>query len=164
MGISTGEVATASDVRALFRNNRLVSDILRNSNDTQKSTSVTTYTKLKEVKLNDALANCRLKFDMSREGSNPCYSQIYLNGSATGTERTLSSSTEVTYSEDFTGWVSGDLIQIYGRSGGLSSVQVNDMRFYYSEYFDMFKGISLATPSVLLTTTNPTISVINQDP
>jgi len=68
----------------------------------------------------------RITFTLTNGGgADVAHARIYRNGSAVGTDRTTTSS--AAFSEDITGWVSGDLIQIYqynnpGGGGNLSDV------------------------------------------
>lgn len=140
-----------------------ISDTLRNANDTDRSTSSDIYIKVKEVKLNAALAACRLKFTIAMpDPGYTGYGQIYKNGVAIGAERTADGGNTITFTEDFAGWVLNDLIQIYAHSDGVSSFTIRLQRFCYSKSVTAFAADALVSP--LLTTTNPTISMTNQDP
>lgn len=141
----------------------VASDNLRNSNDVEKHLSTDTYTKLKEVKLNADLAGCRIKFDLKNGTATfDATAKIYKNGVAIGTERSVNPNTYQTFSEDFTGFVNGDLIQIYVNGHASSDAYVRNMRFYYDLQIISLGSDTLVTP--LLTTSDPTISMTNQDP
>lgn len=124
------------------------SENLKNSNDTQKYTHSQTYVKLKEIKLNQDLPACRIKFDLeghSYVGEQYAYARIYKNGVAIGTERSVymgatGATTSATFSEDFTGFVKGDLIQLYAYTPGDGNAYaaVRNFRLYY----DVGLGIS----------------------
>jgi len=108
----------------------IASDALRHSNDDLKATTSGTYTKVKEVVLNQDLPACRLKYDSQRTGS-VGKARLYKNGVAIGTEQTLTLGFD-TLSEDFSDWLSGDLIQIYAYVGlPTEEAQVKNMRVYY---------------------------------
>jgi len=150
-----------------------ISNTLRNSNDTAKSTSSTSYVKIKEVLLNAALARCRIKFDLrvtTGAGENTALAKIYKNGAAIGTEQSNTSTTYVTKSQDFVSLnaVAGDLIQIYARkiSGDSAASQVRYMRFYYDpdDKITHIGGYELVTPLDLTPVRDPTIPMTNQDP
>lgn len=146
--------------------NVTVSDTLRNSNDTSRGAEVTVYTKLKEVKLNANLPACRIKFALGNlvAYNKSVYAKIYKNGVAIGAVHSHycdGAGDWVTYSEDFTGFVANDLIQIYAYTTS-GSVDVKEMRFYYSRSITQFGDAVLVTP--LETTADPTISMTNQDP
>ena len=138
-----------------------VSSNLRNSNDAEKNTALLVYTKIKEVKLNAALANCTIKFDGRAGTGGTFYARIYKNGVAIGTEKTGSSDTYTTYSQNFAGLAADDLIQIYAYCAA-TAAYVKNMRFYYDRTIIGISGETLGTP--LGVTTDPTISMTNQDP
>lgn len=77
----------------------------------------------------------RIKFDMKTSANlNDVYGRIYRNGVAVGTERTTSSTTYTTYSQDISGWSEGDLIQLFTYSGAMG-VQP------YVKNFQVYGGI-----------------------
>ncbi|GAI34201.1 unnamed protein product, partial [marine sediment metagenome] len=145
-----------------------VSDTLRNSNDAEKNSTSSSYVNVKEVLLNKDLANCRLKFSLASSLiDKTAYAKVYKNGDLIGEERSTTITTWSTFSEDFAGWVSGDLIQIYAkRDFAGASAKVKDMRFYYDEDDKITEvgGEELDTPLGLVSVRDPTISVTNQDP
>jgi hypothetical protein len=139
----------------------VVSDTLRNSNDTQRDqTGNGVYTKKKETKLNANLSAVRIKFDGYTDIEGP-KARLYKNGVAIGTERTLATSW-TTYSEDFSGFVANDLIQVYVQGEAAKTASVKNLRFYYSYQLTVIGLDTLSTP--LAVTTDPTISMTNQDP
>lgn len=87
---------------------------------------ITDYTKKIEIVLPRA-GTLRIKFWLFYDagGSSTTYGKIYRNGIAVGTERSIGT-TMTEFSEDISGWSSGDLLQIYvkktGDSSGTSSV------------------------------------------
>jgi len=192
MPIVTGQDILAADVTAiktmteahktrhqsggaddLFITAYYVSETLRNSNDTERiQTNIHAYTLLKGVLLNADLSACRIKFDLASTATDPvdqitAYACIYKNGAAIGTARSQTSATYTTYSEDFTGFASGDLIQIYAKTDhnaafeGLEKAYVRNMRFYYDKHITHIGGEDLVTDLLL---TIAAISVTNQDP
>ncbi len=113
-------------------NTTKASDTLRNSNDTEKVTVLQAYTKLKEIKLDGALPACRIKLDLRSGGSSGnAHGRIYKNGVAIGTERVNTTGSYVTYSEDFTGFVLNNLIQIYCYGLTDNAGVTQNMRIYY---------------------------------
>jgi hypothetical protein len=139
----------------------IVSDTLKHSNDTLRIFTSATYIKVKEILLNVNMSPMRLKFNLGAGAGNIAYGQIYKNGVAIGTERSVNG-TETTFSEDFSGWVAGDLIQIYAkRTSGSGSTYVQLMKLYYDINLTSLFGNTLSTP--LLTTTVLTAPT-NQDP
>ncbi len=142
-----------------------VSNVLENSNDADKWATAVTYAKKKEIKLNADMAFCRIKFDLEADTtSEDVFGRIYKNGVAIGTERTRNGTGGVyeTFTEDFAGFVSGDLIQIYIRTSVvLHGVHVKNMRFYYDSAITHIAGMELSTPVAVKA---GAISVTNQDP
>jgi len=142
----------------------IASDKLRSSNDTERTTESTSYVKLKEILLNGNISACRIKFDL-KVGNiyNVCYGRVYKNGVAIGTERNTSSNSYITFSEDFSPLISGDLLQIYIKLvyGGYSplTVYVANFRIYYNRYFPKILDLNPETPFEL-----ETVSTTNQDP
>ena len=138
-------------------------DNLQSSNDGQKSTQNTSIVKMKEILLNADMPICRLKFHLANNtGAYVATGRIYKNGSPIGTERTVTTSGGTTFSEDFTNWLSGDLIQLYGKiSDGAQFCFIKEMRLYYQDLVTENLGVALVTPLPL---TTDTISVTNQDP
>lgn len=109
----------------------IVSDVLQHSNDTSPTTTSATYVKLKEIKLATSLENCRVRFYLEKADGVQATGRVYKNGAAIGIERQTISFT--TYSEDFTDFDVGDLIQIYAHSdAGGETTRVSALRFYYS--------------------------------
>ena len=117
----------------------LASDVLQASADTERESSDSSvYNLVKEIKTRFA-GVIRVKFDMKANfgggGSGTGYGQIYINGSAAGTERTNNTETYQTYSEDIT--VSkNDLVQLYFKASYTNKYTVvRNFRFYYTKYF-----------------------------
>jgi len=73
----------------------------------------------------------RVKFDLKAQAGSRVYAKIYKNGSAVGTERETIDTNYATYSEDFTGIVPGDYIQLCVKGFNSSSVgYVRNFRIY----------------------------------
>jgi len=156
-----GSGADPQWVSALSTTSWVATDTLRHSNDTVRTTSSTTYVKLKEVLLGDDLPVVRIKFTgfVTNHYGN---AQIYKNDSPIGTERQLTINSQ-TFSEDFSGFVAGDKIQIYAKANVAGeTAYIRDMRFYYSKKVDKIAGLTVETPTIYLTP--PPISFTNQDP
>ena len=117
----------------------IVSDTLQNSNDTERSTILTSYVKLKEIQINQKVStgsNIRIKFDIKVLNGSTVYGKLYRNGVPFGTEQLTSSGTYQTFSQDFNAgsWVIGDLIQLYIKSlhgGETYRAYCRNLRFYY---------------------------------
>ena len=140
----------------------IATDDLRNSNDDIKSTIETSYTKVKELLLNEGLPVCRIYFELYTDGGGPtAYGRIYKNGAAIGTERSTTNSSPQPYTQDFKGFVSGDLIQIYAKtSSGASGSNIKNMRLKYAKQVRRFGIDELDTPLTI----NKVVSVTDQDP
>ncbi len=141
------------------------SNNLRHSNDTERSTASSSYTKVKECLLLEDISACRIKFTI-RELINgqTAYGRIYKNGVAIGTERSTTSNTGEEFSEDFTNLVAGDLIQIYiKKSVTGNTAYAKNFRFYWDNILQITKieNLELATP--IDTTTSYLVSITNQD-
>jgi len=102
------------------------------SADTIRTTSSTTYVKLKDISINQRGGMVTVKFTM-REDVNPggtAYARIYVNDVAVGTERTRDDETLTEYSENIT-IKRGDNIQIYAKhSTGSYTCSVLNFRIY----------------------------------
>ena len=101
------------------------SDVLMNSDDTEELKYGQEYEVQKEfdpilLNLHSNDSEFRIKFDMKTSNvGNLVYGRIYRNGVAVGTERSTSSTSYTTYSQDITGWSEGDFIQLYTYAGAL---------------------------------------------
>jgi hypothetical protein len=108
---------------------QVASDVLKVSADIERNTVSGAYTKIKEVRIASA-GGYRIKFALkSGTGGATSYGKIYKNGVAFGTERTTTSTTYTTYSEDLT--VSGgDLIQLYIHGNTVDTAYGKEFRAY----------------------------------
>ena len=92
----------------------VASATVQNSNDAAKATTLTTFTKVKEILLSEYLASVRVAHTQNTVdggGGGVGRARIYKNGAAIGTEHAING----TYTEDFTNFEAGDLIQIYAK-------------------------------------------------
>ena len=107
------------------------SDTLRLSADTERLTSATSYTMVKNTVVYGA-GKIRIKFSIrsnNNGGNNLAYGQIYLNGVAVGTERSNTGG-PTEYSEDI--YVSaGDKVQIYAKGNGATTSYITNFRLYF---------------------------------
>lgn len=114
------------------------SDNLKLSADTERGTTLTSYTKLKEIQVNHG-GYYRVLFDMkTSESGYSATGRIYKNGVAYGTEHIYSATTNwQTYSEDLY-FAPGDLIQIYafGNGGRTASIKDNRINFDLLPYLN----------------------------
>lgn len=84
------------------------------------------YTKIKEFLCGGA-GTFRITFDLrTLDVGQTAYGRIYRNGVAVGTERTTTSSTDVNFSEDISGWSVGDLCQLYIQSSSSNTAGASD--------------------------------------
>ena len=95
----------------------VATDTLLKSADTERNTSTDTdYVLKKEISVTNGGGTFRIKFDIHGTGApapRGAYAKIYRNGVAVGTERVDTTGVYQTFSEDISGWKSGDLIQLY---------------------------------------------------
>lgn len=105
---------------------------LRTSDDALANSSVTSYTKAKEILFNDVSGSITVKFSGSRPSPGSRFGKIYVNGNAVGTERAFdSSSTEYTENISVN---KTDLVQIYiNHGGGTGGSNVTNFRLYYDK-------------------------------
>ncbi|HBE42015.1 MAG TPA: hypothetical protein DDW27_12575 [Bacteroidales bacterium] len=110
-----------------------VSNVVVHSHDAETSSNSVTYVKVKTITLGSYVVGdrtLRIKFDLQSNDGNQVRGIIYRNGGSVGAERTTTSLTYVTYSEDITDWSAGDLIELYIKSdvGGVSRADVQNLR------------------------------------
>ena len=161
-GAGAGADPTEIAVPVVSTTTFIISDALRNYNDAEKTTTSSTYVKLKETKLNANLSACRVKFDLKSSAAGVyVYAKIYKNGTAIGTDIERSTDTYATYSQDFYSFVANDLIQIYAHQAyDTATAYVQNFRLCYTKNITAIAGDTLETA---LTTTTA-ISTTNQDP
>jgi len=114
------------------------SDILRHSNDTEKITDAGSYVKVKEI-FNNISGIWRVKFDMKALSGVTAYGRIYRDGTAYGTERSTTSTSYVTFTQDLRFDVT-DRIQLFLRSSGYASYASN-----FRLYGDIIDAIAYNT-------------------
>jgi len=109
------------------------SDVLLGYDDPETSTSGGVYTWLKTIMVPDHIiyANLRISFRIYK-GYNPgtVYGKIYKNGVAIGTEFSTTSSDPSVVPEDIAGWEAGDLIEMWGKQVGGTTMYMNNFRIY----------------------------------
>ena len=122
--------------------NFVAGDILFASADTERSTTTTppmAYTEVKKITVKRG-GILRVKFSMKGSGiaETPGLAKIYKNNIAVGTERSNGTSSYVEYSEDISGCLAGDNIQLYyglgGSSLGTRTVFVKEFRIYVNNF------------------------------
>jgi hypothetical protein len=115
-------------------------DYILASADTERSTTLESYTKVKEILIVRA-GTLRIKFDL--KGGNAAvtaYGRVYRNGVAVGTIQTQDSTSYSTKSEDIAGWSPGDLCQLYIRVktgyGTYFTTYARNFRIYTGKYVE----------------------------
>ncbi len=119
----------------------IASDDLRVSDDAEKSTSSSSYVKLKEILILRS-GGWRTKFELKCGDEDHGYATIYRNGDPVGTERLRSTAAWSTpYSEDLA-FAVGDLCQLWGRKTLGSTIQSRNFRLYaeavYGEWGEVY--------------------------
>lgn len=134
----------------------VVSDNLRNSNDTEASTSSTSFVKIKETQINAAMAAVRVKYDIKCNTSGyPGAYNLYKNGVAVGTESSDNGeTTAITITENLADISANDLIQVYAKnvSGAPKTAIALNLRFYYDEQITQFSSYTVSTPLTISNT------------
>ena len=111
------------------------------SNPGEKSTTSTTYVKLKQTKIGRS-GTYRIEFSLKTSNADyTVYGRIYRNGAAVGTERSTTEIDYVVFSEDVGGWSVGDYIEIWGMtSSGGTSAHVASLQLYVDNPFENAYG------------------------
>ena len=111
------------------------------SNPGEKSTTSTTYAKLKQTKIGRS-GTYRIVFSLKTLGSQyPAYGRIYRNGAAVGTERSVTGTNYVVFSEDIGGWSVGDYIEIWGMATNADAgAYVTSLQLYVDNPFENAYG------------------------
>ena len=129
---------------------------LRNSNDAERSIAAGVYTLIKETRLNADLPECRVKYEHKRDGGTGTgYFKLYKNGVAEGSEITNNGAVWTEMSEDLSGFVNGDLLQVYAYLvGGTGDPYVRNFRFHYdatdlSQEVTHIRSIAVTAPIAL---------------
>jgi len=112
-----------------------------------------TYTKYREIQLNEDLPAVRIKMGFA-SNYGTIFGQIYKNGVAIGTEQSTVNTTAVK-TEDFTGFVSGDLIQVYAKCTA-GTGNINDVKFCFTRTVTKIHDSTVITPIPLTFGTQPT--------
>jgi len=109
-----------------------VSDTVILSHDAEASTSSVTYIVIKTTTLGTYLGvnkTLRIKFDL-KSGSDgfTAYGKIYRGATPVGTERSTTSASYTTYSQDITDWNANDTIRLYIHGDGTHSAFIRNLR------------------------------------
>lgn len=106
-------------------------DVIFAKSDLEVSHGIGGMINRKEVQLAVG-GEIRVKFSLKSSGGNT-QGQIYKNGGAVGTLRITASGSYVEYSEDISGLVPGDLIQIYTDKDTSGTGYINNFRVYTTQ-------------------------------
>lgn len=82
------------------------------SYDTLTQANQLSWTKQYELKVSRT-GTLTISFDLASTAGHTVHAKIYRNGSAIGTERTTTSATPTTFTEDLSGWSTGDTVEIW---------------------------------------------------
>jgi hypothetical protein len=124
-------------------------------NSSEQTTTATSYTKLKETKVNENASRLRVIFSArcGLQAGTGDYKNVavFLNGVQVSEDFNPSHSNTVysTHSYDFTSGVStNDLIQIYGKKLGTSytAIYVKDVKICYTSEIEEIGALELHTP------------------
>lgn len=173
-GVKTGELGYATDYKTLYRwsgaawqtvsispvINFQVSAIPRNTNAAEKTTNDINYHKIKEIILNEDLSAVSVYFSLKGDGVQNSNGKIYKNGVAVGSQYVNGTNNYIIYSDDLTGFVAGDKLQIYARIPSVGNCWVKDFNLCYTRRIYAVGADTLQ--SALDTTT--VISTTNNDP
>jgi len=140
-----------------------LSDNIVFSNDSQKSTTSGSWTKIKEITLNEDVDLCRVNFVVgyTSQGGIIDYKEaaLYLNGELYGDVIDTQPASSTVYSRNFPdGLSSGDKVQIYARKQGSAVVNVyaNNMRICYDTDVSTFFNLPTKENLILVDTLDAT--------
>jgi hypothetical protein len=128
-----------------------------NTNSTEKSTTATVYTKVKEFLLASDMQGVRIKFDLktASTGAATAYGRIYKSDVAIGTEQTDTTCAYVTKSEDLTTFAAGSKVQVYAKtSDAAQAAYVQNLQLCYDIAIDTSAYGAMANDP---TVTSPTL-------
>lgn len=116
------------DLRSIFSDNIIV------NNPTARSTDLSVFTKLKEIRLDFVITGyVRITYEGKRVTAGVAYFTIYKDGVVLGGANNNTSTTYVKYTTDFgpITWPSGTLIQLYARNEGVGATAVQEFNLCY---------------------------------
>jgi hypothetical protein len=119
---------------ALIADNFVAGDLSLAVANTERDSASASYVKVKEITLNKG-GGLRVTFQIRRgAGGTTAYARIYKNDGAVGTEQ---SSTDTSYTstktEDITGFVPGDKVQLYIKGDGTSTAYTQNFQLSVSK-------------------------------
>ncbi|MCG7851441.1 MAG: DUF2793 domain-containing protein [Methanosarcinaceae archaeon] len=133
-------------------------------NDAEKSTNLTAYTKLKEIKINEATAgHVTVQFSVRSGSTGDVSAKVCVNGAIIGADEVHTGTGSETFEADVLNLQVNDLVQVYGKkitTGNLCCVK--NMRLIYNWTIRTIDGETLVAP-LGITKTTP-FDTTNQDP
>ena len=146
LGTDTTKVITPVTLRGLSYATTVPSENLRASSDSiAQVSSNSVYVKKKAFTIVTP-GTYRVKFDMQSSGTATAYAQIYKNGVAFGTVRSVSTSGYVTFTEDLV-FAAGDTCEVWIKAV-TTTAYVKNFRMYFDVAYSMNFNPSVSTPSV----------------
>jgi len=143
VGLSSGGVGATQLADSSVSQGKMVNytagDRLLIKSVQETTSTLTTYIALKQIRL-DRGGTLRISFKLRRVGDSllRVYGRVYRNGSAVGTERSTTSVSGDTYTQDISGWSAGDRIQVYGRTSDYSvTVGVSELRVSCGNWYGL---------------------------
>lgn len=142
----------------------LASGNVKNSNDTERTTTSTTAVKLKEIRINKNYSGTlRVVWLMACEKGYGVWGQVYKNGTPIGTEQGTGNLYPTAFTQDISGGLAaGDLIQIYLRAASGDTGHVKNMKLAFDWLLTKVMNWILSNPLALSNTDG--LDVTNQDP
>lgn len=138
--IKADHIAEATALHGTVMNNMTLAaagTTLRQSSDGTSSTTAGSYTLLKTITIPSGYYGSnnvfRIDFELRVVSACTAYGRIYRNAVAVGTERTNGTASFVNYSEDISGWSSGDEIRLYGYNSCFSTSEFRNFRVYSAD-------------------------------
>ena len=124
------------------------SNILRWSNDTVRSTHIqgTSFILLKETRLNEDLPSTRVSFEMSMDQSVHGNAEVRRNGVIIGTNFGHFGTTWGALTQDLTGFLRNDLIQVFARLNTMGTIFVRNFRFSFDRAIISVNNQTLSPP------------------
>lgn len=145
-----------------------LSDVVNHNNPTQRSKYSESYTKIKEIKVNENLnlvrLSCEAKYEMGGGSSSYTNIAFYKNGVKISSDLNVGTSGYVTYTFDIAGGVSSDdLLQIYCKASS-SPPGLLYVRNFELRYDNEITHIGLSELEAPIICKDRLLNVTNQDP
>ncbi len=146
LGTSTVTIVNPTTLRGLTTATAVASETLRASSDAvAQVSSNSVYVKKKAFTIVTS-GTYRVKFDMQSSGSPTAYCRIYKNGVAYGTERSVTTSGYVTFTEDLY-FSAGDTCEVWIKAD-TTTAYVQNFRVFFDVSYAMNFDPSVSIPPV----------------